>query len=222
MLQHTHDTSGWPAGGVATEEQVRAHLGDRTDSMFRMWWVDNAEHVPGSMIASSTRPVPSTRLVDYGGAHEAALDAMVAWIEQDVTPPASTAYILDRDDNAVRLPATAAERGGIQPVAVATANGAARADVAVGEEVVLVVEADGSTRFGCDRRGRLGLRRQRLLARGRGPGKPQASVRHETRHAFDEPGTYFASARITSHPDGDPDDPHARVTNFGRCRIVVQ
>ncbi|MFI5047774.1 MAG: tannase/feruloyl esterase family alpha/beta hydrolase [Acidimicrobiia bacterium] len=221
VLQHTHDTSGWPAGGVATEEQVRAHLGDRTDSMFRMWWVDNAEHVPGSRIASSTRPVPSTRLVDYGGAHEAALDAMVAWIEHDVAPPASTAYVFDRDDNAVRLPATATERGGIQPVAVATANGAARADVAVGEEVALVVEAAAAPGSGAIVEVAWDFDGSGSWPEVEAP-KPQQSVRHETRHSFAEPGTYFASARITSHPSGDPDDPHARVTNFGRCRIVVQ
>jgi hypothetical protein len=221
VLQHTHDTSGWPAGGVATEEQVRAHLGDRTDSMFRMWWLDNAEHVPGSMIASPTRPVPSTRLIDYGGAHEAALDAMVAWIERDVAPPESTAYVFDRDDNAVRLPPTAQARGGIQPVAVATANGSARADVAVGEGVVLVVEADAAPGAGAIVEVAWDFDGSGTWPEVEALSPAKSSVRHETRHAFDAPGTYFASARVTSHPDGDPDDPHARVTNLGRCRIVV-
>jgi hypothetical protein len=221
VLQHTHDTSGWPVGGVATEEVVRVHLGDRTESMFRMWWVDNAEHVPGSMIQSPTRPVPSTRLVDYGGAHEAALDAMVAWIEQGITPPASTAYAFDRDDNALRLPPTAAERGGIQPVAMATANGASRADVAAGDEVVLAVEADAAPGSGTIVEIAWDFDGSGTWPEVHRQAQPQASVRHETCHVFDEPGTYFASARVTSHQNDDPDDPHARVTNFGRCRIVV-
>jgi hypothetical protein len=221
VLQHTHDTSGWPVGGVATEEQVRQHLGDRTDSMFRMWWVDNAEHIPGSMIQSRARPVPSTRLVDYGGAHEFALDAMVAWIERGTSPPASTTYVFDRNDNELRLPPTASERGGIQPVAVATANGAARADVVAGDEVMLTVKAEAAPGSGAIVEIAWDFDGSGTWPEVHDHVGPRPSVRHETRHVFDKPGTYFASARVTSHPSDDPHDPHARVTNFGRCRIVV-
>jgi hypothetical protein len=51
---------------------------------------------------------------------------------------------------------------------------------------------------------------------------PAASVRHEVSYTFDEPGTYFPAARVVSHLVGDPDDAFARVTNLGRCRVVVR
>ena len=50
---------------------------------------------------------------------------------------------------------------------------------------------------------------------------PAASVHHEVSHTFAEPGTYFPAARVVAHLSGDPDDPFARVTNLGRCRVVV-
>ena len=33
---------------------------------------------------------------------------------------------------------------------------------------------------------------------------PAASVRHEAAHTFDEPGTYFPSARVVAHPRATP------------------
>jgi hypothetical protein len=51
-------------------------------------------------------------------------------------------YDFDYANGRLVLPATAAERGGIQPVVTATANGAARADIKVGEDVELVVTAE--------------------------------------------------------------------------------
>ena len=50
---------------------------------------------------------------------------------------------------------------------------------------------------------------------------PATSVVHEVSHAYAAPGTYFAAARVVAHPTGDADDPFARVTNLGRCRVVV-
>ena len=40
-------------------------------------------------------------------------------------------------------------------------------------------------------------------------------------HAFERPGTYFITARISSHPDGDPNDLVYRVPSLGRLRVVV-
>lgn len=60
------------------------------------------------------------------------------WVEQGIEP-ASTAYTYC--DGKVSLPTTAAERGGIQPVVAATANGSRRAEVRVGEKVTLEVGA---------------------------------------------------------------------------------
>ena len=50
----------------------------------------------------------------------------------------------------------------------------------------------------------------------------RSSVRLETTHAFDAPGTYFPCVRVTAHRDGDVDAAHCRVLNLGRVRVVVR
>ena len=220
LVQHTHDSSGWPSGGTGYADDVRAVAGSSRDERFRFWWLEHAEHVPAGSIPARARPVPITRLIDFGGAHEAALDAMVAWIEGGVTPPPSTAYTLDPQDQALLLRGTAGDRLGLQPVAVATADGAARADVRVGDAVMFAVDCAAPPDAGAiveiawdfDGSGAWPEVHRPL---------PAASIRHEVSHTFTEPGTYFVAARVVSHLAGDPDDPFARVTNLARCRVVV-
>jgi hypothetical protein len=221
VLQHTLDTSGWPPGGVEFEDHVRAHLGERTESQFRLWWIDNAEHISGSVIPVRSLPAPSTRLVDYTGAHESALDAMVAWIERDVTPPVSTNYRFERDVNCVRLAAGAVERGGIQPVVTATANGSVRAEVQAGEEVSLVMHAEVPAGAGSIVEVAWDYEGAGTWPEVHAQRSAQSSLRHETCHVFSEPGTYFPAARVLAHAQGDTEDPYARVMNLGRCRVVV-
>jgi hypothetical protein len=40
-------------------------------------------------------------------------------------------------------------------------------------------------------------------------------------HRFDKPGTYFPSARVTSHREGDVNAVHRRQINLARVRVVV-
>jgi hypothetical protein len=40
-------------------------------------------------------------------------------------------------------------------------------------------------------------------------------------HAYDRAGTYFPSARITSHRDGDLTATYRRIENLARARVVV-
>ena len=98
-----------------------------------------------------------------------------------------------------------------------------RADVGVGEPVTLAVEADapagGGTIIGVewdfDGTGAFAVVRTTAST------GPRASVRLETTHAFDTPGTYFPSVRVTAHRDGDVDAAHCRLLNLGRVRVVV-
>jgi hypothetical protein len=221
LIQHTHDSSGWPAGGTRYADDVASHAGASIDDQFRLWWLDHAEHLSGSSIAVRSRPAPSTRLIDYGGGHEAALDAMTTWIERGDPPPASTKYTLDDRDNGLALPDTAAERLGIQPVATATANGGARAEVRVGEAVALAVDATAPAGAGAVVEIAWDFDGSGSWPEVHRPA-PAASVHHEATHTFDEPGTYFPSARVVAHPESDADDPYARVMNLGRCRVVVR
>ena len=221
LIQHTHDTSGWPAGGVSYADRVKSELGDAADERFRFWWLDHAEHVPSSTMVAGSRPTPPTRLIDYAGGHEAALDAMVAWMERGAAPPPSTAYDYDEQDRWLHLPSTADTRLGIQPVATATANGAARADVRVGEDVVLAVDAGAPPGGGSIVEIAWDFDGDGTFPEVHAP-EVSTSVHDEVRHVFDEPGTYFPVARVVAHPSGDRDDPYARVVNLGRCRVVVR
>jgi hypothetical protein len=108
-------------------------------------------------------------------------------------------------------------------VARASVNGAARADVRVGEEVTFTVDAetppgggkiiavewdfDGTGQFPFVYDGIEGTRTAEHL---------------ETTHAFSAPGTYFPCVRVTSHRDGDVDAVHCRLVNLGRARVVVR
>jgi hypothetical protein len=121
-------------------------------------------------------------------------------------------------DGDVRLSQDPGQRGGVQPVARATANGGIRAEVRVGEPVTLtgtgelpgpgaIVAAEwdpeGTGRF------------ERFEVGGSLP-----SVTVQTTHAYARPGTYFACFRVGSHRDGAAGTkPYAR--NNARVRVVV-
>jgi hypothetical protein len=42
-----------------------------------------------------------------------------------------------------------------------------------------------------------------------------------TTHAYEEPGVYFATARVTSHRGGDPDAEYGRCENLASARVIV-
>jgi hypothetical protein len=135
--------------------------------------------------------------------------------------PADTRYTYR--DGRVSLPAGAAERGGIQPVVTATANGADRTEVGVGEEVVLAADAEVPSGAGTivavewdfDGSGT-------YLCRDEDVDGTAATVSVSTTHAYDHPGTYFATARVFSHRDGDRNAAARRIPNLAQVRVVVR
>jgi hypothetical protein len=200
---------------------VRANLGDKADEQFRLWWLENAEHIHGSMAPTRSQPAPSTRLIDYAGAHEAALDAMVALVERGISAPSSTGYQFDWDECAVRLASDPTERGGIQPLATAAANGSVRATVQAGEEVVLSVDAEAPGGAGLIVEVAWDFEGDGDWSEVYVPTDPKPVLHHETRHVYERPGTYFPSARVIAQAGADTDDAFARVMNLGRCRVVA-
>jgi hypothetical protein len=86
-----------------------------------------------------------TQIVSYVGVLQQALRDLAAWVEKGMPPPASTSYKLV--DGQIEVPGTAEDRKGIQPVVTVTANGAARAEVAVGKPVkfAAVIEVPPNT-----------------------------------------------------------------------------
>ena len=120
------------------------------------------------------------------------------------------------------LPSSAAERGGIQPVVAVTANGVRRAEVRVGEEVTLGVRAAVAQGAGAivgvqwdfDGSGSFPFRHSEVDGSA-------AEVKLSTTHVYDAPGTYFATALVHSHRDGDAGASFRRIPNLAQVRIVV-
>jgi hypothetical protein len=219
----THDAQVWPNGVAAYKHKVRAHKGDRIDDSYRLWWVERAPHGAPQILGPALTPLKDggiwkSRLVDYDGVTAQALRDLVRWVEEGIAPPSSTAYAMTSDGQ-ITLAPDPAKRGGVQPVAYATASGGARAEVKVGETVHLVGTAHQPPGTGT-------IVAAEWDFTGRGAYEPQIvdgsteSVTVETTHVYDEPGTYFASFRVGSHRDGlNGKPPFAR--NNARVRIVV-
>ncbi|MEO6092837.1 MAG: PKD domain-containing protein [Novosphingobium sp.] len=191
--------------------QVRQHLGAAADQHYRLYYTDHALH--GGVEDPS-------RIVSYIPVLQQALRDLSAWVEKGTPPPASTQYRII--DGQVVVPATAAQRKGIQPVVTLKANGGARAVVRAGQPVALTgtiaVPPGAGTVVAAewDFDGKGKFPESSSVA----PGARSISV--ATTHSFDRPGTYFPALRGFSQRQGDASTPYARIPNLGRVRVVVQ
>ncbi len=192
--------------------KVREHLGDGADDAFRLWFVDNALH------NDDEEQEDPTHTVSYLGVLHRALRDLAAWVERGESPPAGTEY--EVADGQVVVPATAGERHGVQPVVTLTADGSSRAEVAVGQDVVLraVAEApeggDDVVAVEWDLEGRGEFVADDTAA-------PGSRVVVERRYAFPAPGTHFVTVRVTAQPAGDAGTAYARIRDLARVRVVV-
>jgi hypothetical protein len=218
-IHHTHDASLWPPQGVIYQRAVAAAQGDAADDHFCIRWTENAEHMPPFLIPAPANRAASTWLIDSMPVVEQGLVDLVDWVEQGVRP---TPTVFSYSDGHVTLPATAAERGGIQPVVAVTANGGARAEVAVGEPVLVEVTAEvppgagGIVLVEWDFDG-TGSYPERVS----GLDGTATSIAESVTHTFDAPGTYFVTARVSSHRNGDVSAAHRKVPNLAQARVVV-
>jgi hypothetical protein len=222
-VQPTLDTQVWPTTISPYHQMIQDNLGERADDHFRLWFVENSPHgAPeflGPALTSEKDPgVWTSRLVSYDGVTAQALRDVVRWTEDGVAPPSYQGYSGLSRDNALPLPKTAAERGGVQPVVTAQANGSARADVKVGEPVNFLGTAEQPPGMGT-------VVRAEWDFGGRGAfesfdiGTPASSIDVKAEHAYTEPGTYFASFRVGAYRDGTTTGP--TTDNLARVRIVV-
>jgi hypothetical protein len=217
-VHHTHDASLWPSQGIGMKRNVERERGTEAARYFCLRWTENAEHVVPSMAASPPGRKNNTWLISYQPVIEQCLVDLAAWVEQGVQPAGSDfAY----KDGRIILPAAAAERGGIQPVVRVGANGSGRAEVRVGDEVTLNVEAEVppgqgsviSVRWDFDGSGTYPFAHELVAAL---PG-----INLTTTHSWDRPGTYFATALVESHRDGDVHATSRRIPNLAQARVIV-
>jgi len=218
-VHHTHDSSLWPPQGIGFKANIEREYGKEiADTKFKLRWTENAEHVPPAMTAPSPDRANKTWLIDYQPVIEQSLVDLKHWVEDGIEP-ADTAF--EYRDGAIILPAHAKERGGIQAVVTVRVNGAERATAGVGEEVTCTVTAEvppgAGTIIGIqwdfDATGAFPLRTK--------VDGTQAAVEESVVHVFDKPGTYFVSALVESHREGDVDAESRRIPNLAAARVVV-
>jgi hypothetical protein len=218
------DSMIWPTKIAPFDRYVRDVLGDAAADTYRLWWVENATHGPpemGVMVSKEMDPrVWRTRLVDYAGPAKQALLDVAAWAERGVKPPSDTRYEIDRDGRLV-LPASAAERGSVQPVVRLTANGGARAEVKVGEAVTFEGFAETPPGAGAVTSAEMDfLSEDSWPFKSRDANGSSDRIAIKTTYKFEKPGTFFPSFRVGAHRDGAKGN-GLPIHNLARVRVVV-
>jgi hypothetical protein len=250
MLASVMDVQAFPWSADWYHKQAQAVFGSQLGDLYRLWYMDNADHDPLGPDAT-TAAHAAAHIVTYLGEMQQALLDLDAWVAHGTPPPASTTYSVDANTQ-VRVPSTAAQRKGVQPVVTLsastcaaddhgggpnrpTANGdpqrhscespdrptSDRVDVAVGQPV----------RFSRDARvpddtGKIVRVEWDFLGLGDYPVRAhiqdiEPALHLNATYTFSKPGTYFPVVRVTSHRQGDPDAPYALIQNLGRVRVVV-
>jgi hypothetical protein len=223
VVESLMDEAAYPWQADWYRELVQRSLGANLDDHYRVWFLDHAMHTAPRVAPDDPRPVRTTRVVAYAGVLQQALRDLSAWVEQGLAPPSSTSY--EVKDGQVRVPFSAAERHGIQPVVSVTANGRTRADVPVGEAVEFVAVIDVPPGAGVivgaewdfDGAGEYPVVEDFDDSRC-----SMTHMRLQSSYSFSEPGTYFPALRATTHREGDRSTLFARVQNLGRVRVVVE
>lgn len=220
VVETLMDDAAYPWQAAWYEQLIRKAQGAEADDRFRLYFIDHAMHMAPMDMPGDPRPVGSTRYLSYAGVLQQALLDLAAWAERGISPPPSTVY--DVVDGQVHVPATAADRKGLQPTIDLTVDGRDRVDVAVGQTVEFVAVVDVppgtgnvvSAEWDFDGSGDYAVKETKIDG-------SQTSCTLRVSHTFTEPGTYFPTLRACSQRRGDTRWPHARVPNLGRVRVVV-
>jgi hypothetical protein len=225
MLASVMDVQAFPWSADWYRQQVHAALSDRIDDSFRLWYMDNADHVPPEEAGNRAA---ATHIVGYEGELERALLDLDAWVTNATAPPATSDYEIDSNDQ-VQLPATSERRGGVQPtvtlsvtkIGTHAAKDDERAEARVGEPVTFSVQAatpPGKGRIVRAEWNFSGTGGYRTPVPVHGAGR---TAHLSAAHTFAKPGTYFVTVRVTSAPTDDPKSPYGLVQNLDRVRVVV-
>ncbi len=217
-IHHTHDASLWPPQGVIYKRAVEQAQGaEKARERFRLQWTQNAEHVPPMLLPSDPKRATATWLIDYMPSIEQGLVDLAAWVEKGVAPPETQYSFVD---GKISLPPTAKARGGTQPVVSVTADGALRRQISPGGQVELVVRAEAPPGAGTFTRVDWDLDGSGSFAVNQPIAPGQTELTLSLAHAYDRPGTYFATARVKLNREGDP-TARRQIENMASARIVV-
>ncbi len=204
------DSFPWQADWYRSE--IRKRLGDAFDDTCAIWFIDNAHH------ENPLTALQRGHVVSFGGALQQGLRDLARWVEEGVKP-SDTNYTVEGAQ--VLVSDSAAERGGIQPVASLQANGGETADIAVGDTVTFTATIEVppgagkvvSTEWDFEGAGDYPVKADF--------GAPAEEVTLTATQRYDKAGTRFPALRIVSQREGDPDTPYARVENIALVRVAV-
>jgi hypothetical protein len=195
-------------------KRVEAVEGPQVDEKYRLWFVGNAQHT------DPTTDTQKTHVVAYSGSVQYALRELAAWVEQGITPPPTSEYRVQ--DGQVHVPSSAAERNGIQPVAVLSVNGSERAEVGVGDTVTFTAQIEVPIAPGNVVSAEWDFEGLGTYPEHAELVEPTSDLVLTSSHAFSHPGTYFPAVRVAIQREGDAITPFARSLNLSRVRVVVK
>ena len=196
---------------------VKRHLGDKTDESFRLYYNDNCIH--NDLVGYQEDP---QHQVDYACILFQVLLDLADWCERGIAPVPSTNYIFN--DGQIEVPDSADERGGLQPVVHAWANGVKCVKVKVGEEVVFTAKIEvprGTgkvTAASWDYEKTNDFSHEEELELSKNGEK--AWVR--TVHCFNQPGVFFPVIKVKSNREGRLGDIFTQCKNLDRVRVIVE
>ncbi|KAG7404779.1 hypothetical protein Forpe1208_v015387 [Fusarium oxysporum f. sp. rapae] len=197
VMDNLMDIDAFPWHADWYKHQVRKVYGDDTDDKFRLHYSQNADHQMGPVVGSK-----SSRVVDFTGLYEQHLRDLSICNSQ------------------VRLPATATERKGIQPVVDLTINGDKQVEVNTGTTVTFKVRVDVppgagkivSLEWDFEETGHFV---------NKGFEKVVKSVETTVCYTYSRHGTFFPAVRAASYREGKVDTWYALALNLGRVKVVV-
>ena len=218
IVENLLDPSSYPYTASFYHSQIVKAMGQApANDMVRIYYNDSADHADLFEIKGDN----NSFLVGFGGIWLQALVDLVNWVESGTVPAPSTRHSVD-EHNQVTVPATAAERGGIQPIVTLTVNRTDHATVGVNQAVTLngKIEAPPKTGKIVQYDWYLGRTPVTYEAPTVLP-TPQPLVNLTRTVTFPEPGIYELTLRATAQRNGVSDF-WTNVQNLARVQIVVQ
>lgn len=215
VLESLMDESAFPWQADWYRRMVERNAGGNADDKFRLWYMDHCMHTD----CAEGNGGDHQHIVSYLGALYQALLDLSAWVEKGIEPAPTSSYSLDGGQ--ILIPDTAKERKGIQPVVSLHVEGEKRAEVKVGETVVLTAEIEVPEGAGEVEEVCWDFEATDMPEKGGIVIKAEdgSSTRAVMGHVFEKPGTYFPVAKVASNRTVG--DPFTRVMNQDRVRIVV-
>ncbi|KAF9874457.1 hypothetical protein CkaCkLH20_08020 [Colletotrichum karsti] len=214
VVQNLLDTDAFPWHADWYRSQVKQSLGTEFDDNYRLWYNENADHD-----YDGPRKGRAALVVPYRGMVQQALRDLSLWVENNVPPPVSTSYSLS-DHNAISVPQTAAERGGIQPVIHLKVEGCTKFKARVGQSIKFHAIIDVPPGAG-----KVALVEWDFFGKGRyTPGCFEASGPnfHATAvFTYNASGRFIVGLRAVCKRQDQMNSRYARVMNLSRVSVVV-